>query len=96
MNRQSLMPSTHTEGLRKGIKMNKRKRLAIAAPISLIRPAKMFLFVLSLVIFFGSGEAVAASVLSSSDLAKKVDEYIRTYVKEGNFSGAVIMLRSIR
>jgi CubicO group peptidase (beta-lactamase class C family) len=65
----------------------------MSVPISLISPAKMFLLVLSLVIFFGSGHTVAAQVVSSRDLAKKVDEYMRAYVNEGNFSGTVLMAR---
>lgn len=65
----------------------------MAVPVSLISRAKMFLLVLILVIFFGSGHAVAAQVVSSGDLAKKVDEYMMTCVKEGNFSGTVLMAR---
>jgi len=65
----------------------------MAVPISLISRAKMFLLVLSLVIFSGSGQAVAAQVVSSGDLAKKVDQYMRACVKEGNFSGTVLMAR---
>lgn len=65
----------------------------MAAPISLISRVKMFLSVLSLVIFFGSGQAFAAQVVPSGDLAKKVDRYMRACVQEGNFSGTVLMAR---
>jgi CubicO group peptidase (beta-lactamase class C family) len=73
--------------------MKKRGRFAMAVPISSTVSAKMFLLVLILAIVFGSGRTVAAQVVSSGDLAKKVDEYMKACVKEGNFSGTVLMAR---
>jgi CubicO group peptidase (beta-lactamase class C family) len=65
----------------------------MATPIILRSCAKMFVSVLSLLIFLGYGQTFAAQVASSEDLAKKVDNYMRICVREGNFSGTVLMAR---